>query len=189
MQLPFTEAESFSSSPGAEAKQRAFRMLEQRAFSSLEHAAFHKGLLKPFKGKGELGQFACYCEQLMEGLIHLAVHEVLAQTGRYPFTLLPVRLTRQSTGAGTVFLRWTRVDRSQMGVLLWDELLADPRTPDAMIDDLYAVEQQRIALNMQISLMHTLSRQASTCADRMSEAEAAYRHRTRFNQTTSNKEA
>lgn len=171
-------------SPGAEhlpgraaAKQPAFRALQQSAFAELQHAAFHKGLLKPFKGKGELVHFALSCRQLMEQLIQLATHEVLGQAERYPFTLLPIRLTRQSTSAGTVFLRWTRVDRRQMGVALWEQLLEDARTPVHMLDDLFALEQQRITLNMQISLLSTLGRQASACAEKMGQAESVYRQR------------
>ena len=50
-----------------------------------------------------------------------------------------------------------------MGVALWESLLDRPATPASLIDDLYAMELQRIALNMQISLLHTLGRQAQEC--------------------------
>ncbi|OPA89237.1 integrase, partial [Pseudomonas fluorescens] len=134
----------------------AFQPLQQTAFSALEHAAFFKGLLKPFKGKGELMQFGDECSQLMSSLILLATERVLAQAERYPFTLLPIRMTRQSTGAGTVFLRWRRMDRSKMGVDLWGGLLLDGRTPDSLVSDLLAMERQRVVVNMQISLVHSI---------------------------------
>jgi hypothetical protein len=161
----------------AEPRQPAFRPLQQTAFSSLEHATFLKGLLKPFKGKGELSQLAVISRQLMGGLIQLANEEVLPQAQRYPFSLLPIRMTQQSTGAGTVFLRWSRTDRSKMGVGLWAELLNDPRTPASLIHDLYQLELQRIALNMQISLTSTICRQAAECAAKMAQAETTYQHR------------
>ncbi len=183
----FPEPDPLSGSAGA--KPAAFRSLQQCAFAELEHAAFHKGLLKPFKGKGELSQFGVSCRQLMESLIQLATHEVLGQAERYPFTLLPVRLTSQSTSAGTVFLRWTRVDRRQMGVALWEQLLGDRRTPDHLLDDLYALEQQRITLNMQISLLHTLGRQACACAEKMAQAEVVYRNRIHSIYNAASKEA
>lgn len=173
----------------AAAKQPAFRALQQSAFADLQHAAFHKGLLKPFKGKGELAQFALSCRQLTEQLIQLASHDVLGQAERYPFTLLPIRLTRQSTSAGTVFLRWTRVDRRQMGVALWEQLLEDPRTPAHLLDDLFALEQQRITLNMQISLFNTLGRQASACAEKLGQAESVYRQRIHSIHRNAHKEA
>ncbi|MDG6398435.1 DUF3158 family protein [Pseudomonas quasicaspiana] len=164
-------------SRSTEARQPAFRPLQQAAFSSLEHAAFLKGLLKPFKGKGELSQLALVSRQLMGSLIQLANEEVLPQAQRYPFSLLPIRMTQQSTGAGTVFLRWSRTDRSKMGVGLWAELLQDPRTPPSLIHDLHQLELQRIALNMQISLTYTICRQAAECATKMEQAEATYQHR------------
>lgn len=162
-------------------QQPAFQPLQQTAFSSLQHAAFLKGLLKPFKGKGELVQWAVVCSQLTDSLIQLAHQQVLPQAQRYPFSLLPIRLMPQSTGAGTVFLRWSRSDRSRMGVGLWEELLQDPRTPDRLIPDLYQIELQRIALNMQISLSHSLGRQASECAKKMAQAQTSYQRRLNIN--------
>jgi Protein of unknown function (DUF3158). len=47
-----------------------------------------------------------------------------------------------------------------MGVALWEALLANPATPASLIDELYAMELQRIVLNMQISLTHSIARQA-----------------------------
>ncbi len=138
--------ESTSQPPSAGPKHTAFLPLQQTAFSTLEHAAFLKGLLKPFKGKGDLSQFALSCRQLRGNLIQLAVGDVLAQAERYPFTLLPIRLTCQATGSGTVFLRWSRTDRSKMGVDLWDELLGDPRTPDSLASAVEAHLAGRVRL-------------------------------------------
>ena len=92
-------------------------------------------------------------------MIGLAQRRVLQQARVYPFSLLDVQLAQQTTGAGTTFLRWRNHDRSSMGVALWESLLDRPATPASLIDDLYAMELQRIALNMQISLLHTLGRQ------------------------------
>ena len=122
-------------------------------------------------------EFGELCSQLMSSLVRLATEEVLVQAERYPFTLLPIRMTRQSTGAGTVFLRWSRMDRSRMGVDLWSELVSDSRTPLNLIPDLYAMELQRIAINMQISLTHSISRQAFLCSTKMRAAEAVYQQR------------
>ena len=64
-----------------------------------------------------------------------------------------------------------------MGVGLWETLLATPATPATLIDDLYAMEVQRIVLNMQISLTHSIARQALDCAGKMARAEAVYHQR------------
>ncbi|KTT49658.1 integrase [Pseudomonas oryzihabitans] len=169
-------------------QQGAFQPLQQGDFVSLQHAPFFKGLLKPFKGpfkgKGELDQLAEQCRSLEADLNALAQERVLAQAQRYPFTLLPIRLTHQVTSAGTVFLRWQKVGTRQMGVQLWEELCQDSKTPESMLADLHALEQQRIALNMQISLVHSIGRQAAECAEKMAQADAVITKR--LAQTASN---
>ena len=154
-----------------------FQSLQQTAFMRLEHAASLKGLLKPFKGKGALETWASQCFAMRDDLIALSQRQVLPQACGHPFHLLPVELAQQSTGAGTAFLRWRRPDRSAMGVALWQELIASTSTPVNLLADLHAIELQRITLNMQISLLHTLGRQAQECASKAGEADAVYLRR------------
>lgn len=154
-----------------------FVPLEQTDYQSLEHAAYLKGLLKPFKGKGSLGIWASACTALRDDLIDLAQRRVLPQARAYPFSTLAIQLAQQKTDAGTTFLRWRNADRSRMGTALWEMLLRSPTTPATLIDDLYAIELQRIELNMQISLTHTLARFALDCANQAAQAEAAYLRR------------
>ena len=154
-----------------------FTPLAQADFQRLEHAGYLKGLLQPFKGKGSLETWASQCMALRDDLIVLAQRRVLPQARAYPFTLLDVHLAQQTTGAGTTFLRWRNLARSAMGVALWESLLDRPATPASLIDDLYAMELQRIALNMQISLTHSIARLALECASRMDGAEAIYLRR------------
>jgi len=152
-------------------QQVAFHPLQQSAFQGLQQSASLKGLLKPFKGKGELDQFAEQCRVLEVGLKELA-QEVLAQVRRPPFTLLPVRLIEQNTQAGTTFLRWQHVATRKMGVGVWAEMIGQARTPASMLQDLHALELQRITLNMQISLIHSIGKQAAECAEKMGQAQA-----------------
>ena len=154
-----------------------FIPLAQADFQRLEHAGYLKGLLQPFKGKGSLENWASQGTALRDGVIGLAQRRVLPQARAYPFSLLGVQLAQQTTGAGTTFLRWRNLDRSSMGVALWEALLANPATPASLIDELYAIELQRIVLNMQISLTHSIARQALDCASKAAQAEAAYLRR------------
>ena len=156
---------------------RHFVPLEQPDFQRLEHAAYLKGLLKPFKGKGSLETWANQCAALRDDLVVLAQRRVLPQARGYPFSRLGIQLAQQTTGAGTTFLRWRNLDRSCMGVALWRALLDDPITPASLVDDLYTMELQRIVLNMQISLTHSITRQALDCAHKMAQAEAIYLRR------------
>ena len=158
---------------------KAFRPLTSADFRALEQAASLKGLLRPFTGKGELLAWFHDCTQLRDAVICLAQRRVLTQAANYPFNALKVQMGRQTTSAGTVFLRWRSVDRSTMGAGAWAALIADPRTPTALLPELHGLELQRIALNMQISLVHTLARQAKTCADQMAHADEVLRTRTR----------
>jgi len=166
-----------------------FLPLERADFQRLEHAGYLKGLLKPFKGKGSLEAWANQCAALRDELIALTQRRVLTQARGYPFSLLDVQLAQQTTGAGTTFLRWRNLDRSSMGVALWADLLADPATPAALIDDLYVLELQRIVLNMQVSLTHSIARQAQECANKMAQAEAIYQRRVPGRASTHRKES
>jgi len=165
----------------ASAADRRFHPLERTDFQRLEHAASLKGLLKPFKGKGTLTEWASQCHALRDDLIELAQRRILAQADAYPFRLLPVELAQQTTGAGTVFLRGRRPARPAMGWALWQALITSPATPDTLINDLYAMELQRVVINMQISLLHTLGRQAQECASKVAQAESTYLQRVRGN--------
>ena len=155
---------------------RLFDRLEAIDFQRLEHAASLKGLLKPFKGKGELERWGHECQQMRDGLLLLA-HRLLAQARTYPFNRLAVQVALQTTSAGTAFLRWRSADRSAMGVSLWQRLITDPATPVPLVHELYALEVERIALNMQVSLTHTLAQQALACADKMAQAQSYYEQR------------
>lgn len=154
-----------------------FIPLAQVDYQTLAQGAYLKGLLQPFKGKGSLATWANQCFALRDELIALACGRVLAQARAYPFNRLPVQLCPQVTGAGTTFLRWRNVSRTSMGVALWDRLMADPATPAALRDDLLALEQQRIVLNLQISMTHGLARQAEDCARKWAHAEAIHQQR------------
>lgn len=156
-----------------------FAALEQTAFQRLEHAGYLKGLLRPFKSKGALESWASQCEGLRDDLIALALRQVLAQARSHPFNLLPIQLAQQTTGAGTTFLRWRNLDRSSMGVALWQEMVANSATPLSLVGDLHAMEIQRAVLNMQISLLHTLARQARDCASKLAQADDTHLRRLR----------
>lgn len=153
-----------------------FKPLEQTAFLRMEHAASLKAFLKPFKGKGALKELFSQCEVLRDRLIEVSREQVLQQAKSYPFALLPIQLAQQTTGAGTAFLRWRTVDRSIMGVHLWDELIWKS-APSHLVADLYAIELQRIVLNMQISLVHTIARQARACAEKVAHAQDIFEKR------------
>lgn len=154
-----------------------FNPLQQSAFLALEHSSSLKGFLKVMEDEEDLEHLACACEGIRDQLIELSRSKILSQLKTYPFSLLPVQLAQQTTGSGTAFLRWRKVDRSAMGVHIWEELLLSPATPSHLLKDLYAIELQRIVLNMQISLLHSIAKQSHECAEKITHAKAVLQKR------------
>lgn len=151
-----------------------FNPLEKADFLALEHADYLKGLLTPFKGKGCLENWEAQCLAVRDGLIDLAQTRILTQARHYPFNLLPAQLTPHITRAGTTFLRWRNPERTTMGVALWQRCVESEATPTLLLNDLLALEQQRIVLNMQISLSHAMAKCARECAAKMAQAESIH---------------
>src|SRR5258708_19246469 len=110
-----------SNSSGANLS-RHFAPLEQADFLRQKHAGYLKGLLKPFKGKGQLEIWASQCNAMRDDLIGLAQRRVLSQARGYPFNRFAVQLAQQATGAGTPFLRWRNPHLSAIPVSLWQQL-------------------------------------------------------------------
>lgn len=144
------------------------------AYRQLEHAASLKGLLKPFKGKGELEYLAQVARETEAQLCRLM--ETLAQqAGQPPYSLLDIRLVLQNTSARSTFLRWRTRDFARMGVAVWEHQVSNKALPQAVREGLHRFECERIALNLQMSVVHSLYRQASTCAIKMASAERLLR--------------
>lgn len=148
--------------------------LTQDAYRKLEHAASLKGLLKPFKGKGELEHLAQMARDVEAQLCHL-MEAVVRQAGQPPYSLLKIRLVLQNTSAGSTFLRWRTRDFARMGVEVWERQISATALPQIVREELHRFECARIALNLQMSVVHSLYRQATTCAIKMASAEQLLR--------------
>lgn len=160
--------------PLTSAQQMPFETLTQDAYRQLEHAASLKGLLKPFKGKGELEHLAQVAREIEAQLYHL-MEAVVQQAGQPPYSLLDIRLVLQNTSAGSTFLRWRTRDFSRMGVAVWERQICNKPLPQVVREGLHRFECDRIALNLQMSVVHSLYRQASTCSIKMVSAERLLR--------------
>ena len=160
--------------PLTPAQPMPFEALTQDAYRQLEHAASLKGLLKPFKGKGELEYLAQVAREIEAQLCHL-METVVQQAGQPPYSLLDIRLVLQSTRAGSTFLRWRTRDFARMGVAIWERQVSKNALSQAVREGLHRFECDRIALNLQMSVVHSLYRQATTCANKMASAERLLR--------------
>ncbi|VVO00164.1 hypothetical protein PS708_02587 [Pseudomonas fluorescens] len=160
--------------PMITAQPKPFESLTPDAYRQLEHAASLKGLLKPFKGKGELEHLAQVAREIEAQLCHL-MEAVVQQAGQAPYSLLDIRLVLQNTRAGSTFLRWRTRDFACMGVVVWERQVSNKVLPLAVHEGLHRFECDRIALNLQMSVVHSLYRQARTCAIKMDSAERLLR--------------
>ncbi|WP_339542922.1 DUF3158 family protein [Pseudomonas sp. JAI120] len=151
-----------------------FEALTPDAYRQLEHAASLKGLLKPFKGKGELEHLAQVAREIEAQLCRM-MEAVVEQAGQPPYLLLDIRLVLQNTSAGSSFLRWRTRDFSRMGVAVWEHQISNTALPHIVREGLHRFECARIALNLQMSVVHSLYRQATTCAIKMASAEQLLR--------------
>ncbi|WP_336331512.1 DUF3158 family protein [Pseudomonas putida] len=148
------------------------RRLSTDAYRQLEQGASLKGLLKPFKGKGELQQFAESILRLRTQVAGLMAG-MLAIVAQPPFSLLDLRLVVQHSAAGTDFLRWRSRDFSSMGAEVWKQAMEQPHLAPAVREALHQLEVNRVVLNLQMSSLHSLHRQASASARQLLDAEAA----------------
>lgn len=160
--------------PMVPAQSMSFETLTPDAYRQLEHAASLKGLLKPFKGKGELEYLAQVARNIEAQLCHL-MEAVQQQAGQPPYSHLDIRLVQQNTSAGSTFLRWRSRDFAHMGVAVWERQVGDQALSQVVREGLHRFECERIALNLQMSVVHSLYRQAATCAIKMASAEQLLR--------------
>ncbi|WP_433884405.1 DUF3158 family protein [Pseudomonas vranovensis] len=151
------------------------RRLSADAYRELAQGASLKGLLKPFKGKGELQQFA---EMILRLRIQVAelMGVMLAIVAQPPFSLLDLRLVVQHSATGTDFLRWRSPDFQRMGVAVWQEAMIHPRLHPELRQALYQLETNRVVLNLQMSSLQSLYRQAVAGVSKLEAAELALSH-------------
>ncbi|MGV8889364.1 MAG: DUF3158 family protein [Pseudomonas sp.] len=145
-------------------------LLSPDAYRQLEHAASLKGLLKPFKGNGDLILFAVSIQRLENQLTELMA-AMLVLAAQPPVSLLDLRLTVQKTSADTQFLRWRSRDFNYMGTNVWKQAMEQPHVSQSVREALYQLEINRITLNLQMSSLHSAFRQAIEGAGKMLKAE------------------
>ena len=154
-----------------------FVALEQADFQRLEHAGYLKGLYSLLRVRGSLETWAsqCACAARRRDWPGAAARAA-------PGARLSLQSARRATGPAG---HWRRDDLPALaqprpflhGRGVVGGPARPPATPASLIDELYAIELQRIVLNMQISLTHSIARQALECANKAAQAEAAYLRR------------
>ncbi|OLU25476.1 hypothetical protein BVH03_17630 [Pseudomonas sp. PA15(2017)] len=141
----------------------------------MAHESSLKGLLKPFKGNRDYSELEegargalDKLNLMMQRLVTLTEHQHVSHKN------IVLRLHKAKSGQG--YLRWRTlrhaVDQS-MGFMLWKAVVNDPLTGPQTRQNLLILEQQRIALNMQASVLQYVIRQASDCSGKVQLAQQA----------------
>ncbi len=98
---------------------------------------------------------------------------MLAIMAQPPFSLLELRLVVQRSATGTDFLRWRSPDFQRMGAQVWQESVVHPHLHPELRRALYQLETNRVVLNLQMSSLQSLYRQAVAGAKKLEAAELA----------------
>lgn len=111
-----------------------------------------KGLLKAFKGKGELRALVLELQalrvqlQLRQPMLKQAVYEL-------PGRNVPLILCSNPARSGVSYLRWRNLDNNRSGSVALQEAIQQPDVSDELHDALMALEWRRQVLNTQLSVV------------------------------------
>ncbi len=151
-------------------KQTLYSLTEQTAYLSNKQTPSLKGLLKPFKGKGDFEVLEQQAQEAREGIAAM-IQEINSLARKPPFSLLYASARLQNSQSGATHLRWVTKDLQGMGVQHWIDTMHHPSTPEHLLDELHTLEKLRITLNMQMSCMQFIMKQARECAAKIDAAD------------------
>lgn len=144
-------------------------------YKRMAHDSSLKGLLKPFKGKGDYTELELHARGVLAKLDQMMVQLVkLTDSQHIAHKNIVLRLHKAKSGQG--YLRWRTLKHSgnqAMGFQLWQQVVQDPLTGPQTKQNLLILEQQRNALNMQASTVQYIVRQAIDCAKKSELAQNA----------------
>ncbi|EOF5506047.1 DUF3158 family protein [Salmonella enterica] len=122
-----------------------------------------KGLLKAFKGKGELRALVQELQalrvqlQLRQPMLKQAVYEL-------PGRNVPLILCSNPARSGVSYLRWRNLDNNRSGSAALQEVIQQPDVSDELRNALMTLEWQRQVLNTQLSVVMFMLRRVQ-CID------------------------
>ncbi|EPG2414469.1 TPA: DUF3158 family protein [Klebsiella pneumoniae] len=111
-----------------------------------------KGLLKAFKGKGELRALVRELQALrvqlqqLQPMLKQAVYEL-------PGRNVPLVLCSNPARSGVSYLRWRNLDNNRSGSVALQEVIQRPDVSDELRDALMTLEWRRQVLNTQLSVV------------------------------------
>lgn len=111
-----------------------------------------KGLLKAFKGKGELQALV---QELREARIQLQQRQLMLKQAVYelPGRNVPLILCSNPARSGVSYLRWRNLDNNRSGSVALQEAIQQPDASDELRNALMTLEWRRQVLNTQLSVV------------------------------------
>jgi hypothetical protein len=153
-----------------------FEPLHISEFALIENERSLKGLLRAFNGKG-MEWWASESRGINEAIGQFLLPKLLGRLREPELQRLDVELVPHATRAGTTYLRWRRRDFTVMNQMLFERAMSSPRTPGDLVPDLFLMEMQRIAFNMQMQATNQIATLALHAAAKMAKAESLYLRR------------
>lgn len=111
-----------------------------------------KGLLKAFKGKGELRALV---QELRALRVQLQLRQPMLKQAVYelPGRNVPLILCSNPARSGVSYLRWRNLDNNRSGSVALQEAIQQPDASDELRDALMTHEWRRQVLNTQLSVV------------------------------------
>lgn len=153
-----------------------YQSLADEDYKMLAYVSSLKGLLKPFKSKGELELLESNARSVRE-MMQPLMQRLIQSARRYPVRQLPLIFTIGPAPSGANFLRWRNQQNNKSGTPAFSNLIGDPKIPQRARDALLEIERDRIVFNMQMSVLTFIIRQARECQEKMNQAEMLYQGR------------
>ena len=118
------------------AKQSPYDYVEQAPYYKVKQAPPSlKGLLKPFKGKGDYVVLEQQMIEAREGIAAM-IDEIVEMWAKPPFSLLAIQAGTQASPSGAHHLRWRSRGRAQrMGFGVWAKAMQDKQTPEDLLEE------------------------------------------------------
>ncbi|QJT79313.1 DUF3158 family protein [Kosakonia sp. MUSA4] len=139
-------------------------MLSDNDYENCARKSSLKGLLKAFKGKGELQELAQELQELQAKLQQLQP-QLKQAVFNLPVRTLPLVLCSNPARSGVSYLRWRNLDNNRSGSAALLEIVHQTATSNELRDALLVIEWQRQVLNMQLSVVTFMLRQCSQLSD------------------------
>lgn len=123
-----------------------------------------KGLLKAFKGKGELQALV---QELRETQTLLVQRQPTLKQAVYdlPVRTLPIILCSNPARSGVSYLRWRNLDNNRSGSVALQEAIQQPDVTDELRDAMLALEWRRQVVNTQLSVVTFMLRRIRQLTD------------------------